>query len=43
MASTLRRRICMTVLPFHLVRSADPIGPALHTVRFGPGCSRRMD
>jgi hypothetical protein len=43
MASTLRRRICMTFLPFISCVAPDPIGPAPHTVRFGPWYSPRMD
>ena len=39
-ASTLRRRIFMGCVPFHLVRSASPRGPAPHTMRLGSGCSR---
>jgi hypothetical protein len=42
MASTLRRRICMMVLPFHLVCRANPSGPALHTVLQGSECNRKM-
>jgi hypothetical protein len=40
MASTLRRRIFIGCVPFHLVRSASPSGPARHTVRPGTGCNR---
>jgi hypothetical protein len=43
MASTLRRRIFMSCVPFHLVRSASPSGPAPHTVRPGSGCDRTME
>jgi len=42
MASTLRRRICMMVLPFHLVCCTDPCGPALHTVLHGSVSNRKM-
>ncbi len=41
-ASTLRRRIFIGCVPFHLVRSASPFGPAPHTVRPGSGCDRTM-
>jgi hypothetical protein len=41
-ASTLRRRIFIGCIPFHLVRSANPSGPAPHTVRLGSGCDRTM-
>jgi hypothetical protein len=36
MASTFRRRICMGALPFRVIRSAGPSGPAPHTLRRGP-------
>lgn len=39
-ASTLRRRIFMGGVPFRLVWSTDPLGPALHTVRPGSVGSR---
>jgi hypothetical protein len=42
-ASTLRRRIFIGCLPFHLVRSANPSGPAPHTVRPGSGSDRTME
>lgn len=41
-ARTLRRRIFMGCVPFPLVRSASPSGPAPHTVRPGSGCDRTM-
>jgi hypothetical protein len=43
MASTLRRRICMVVLPFHLVCRADPCGPARHTVLHGSVSDHKME
>jgi len=41
MASTLRRRICMGGLPFHLVWCTGPFGPAPHTLHPQPWADRR--
>ncbi len=43
MANTLRRRICMVVLPFPFVCDTNPSGPALHTVLHGSEPHRNME
>jgi hypothetical protein len=40
-ARTLRRRMCMGVLPFRVFAAPAPCGSVRQTMRPGSGCSRR--